>query len=201
MMEGRIRGCKDNLLSLFSYIGRQLNEVSALIGGKASTGEVGRLDQKVDFLYEKTEEMCFRVLLLEAPFAGDFLKVSSILKMITDLERIGDYCTDVEEELPRDHKRFHPLLSNMVEMVVTQFERAYESYVNGDIEKARSLVKEDDALDEAYLRLKKECEEGKGTYDALNSVLIGRYLERMGDHMVNIGEWVDYGLTGTHGIS
>lgn len=168
-------------------------------------------DKIIDDLCKKIENDCLRVLLLDKPFANDFLEVSAALKMITDLERIGDYAVDIAEEVvsfpldvPFIKKLEHiPLMANIV---VSMVEDSINFYINKDVKGARMLDKRDDKVDELFLLIKNELiqkikEKGDNSDQAIIFMIIAKYLERIGDHAVNIGEWVDYSITGSHLIS
>lgn len=167
-------------------------------------------DKNIDLLMKDIESRCFRILLLDQPVAGDFRKVGSALKMITDLERIGDYSVDIAEEViafpkeERDYSYF--VLPRMGECVGSMVKKAVHSFLMTDIEEARSLGKDDDRVDAYFAEMKKKLieeikKDEKGAESAIIFMMIAKYLERIGDHAVNVGEWVDYSLTGTHLVS
>ena len=160
-------------------------------------------DDEIDRLTNELEKKCFSILLLDSPYASDFLQVSSALKMATDLERIGDYAVDIAEEItalktPYVHlDEDLRLLATYVRDLVHQ---AVYCFINSDLEKARGLDKDDDKIDALFLKVRedaiKDIKAGENPELALVSSLIAKYLERMADHAVNLGEWVDYSVTG-----
>lgn len=167
-------------------------------------------DKEIDRLDKEIEDESFRILLLDQPVAGDFLRISSALKMITDLERIGDYAVDIAEEIvafpdePYIKDIIH--LPLMGQYVIAMVHKAVRDFVNEDVDSARTLAKDDDKVDDLFLVIKKELIElikkkQENADQAIIFMMIAKYLERIGDHAVNIGEWVDYSLTGTHSMS
>lgn len=173
--------------------------------------EVIAQDKEIDALMKSIEEKSLRILLLDAPYAKDFLQVSGTLKMITDLERIGDYASDIAEEVvsfppnePYIKKLEH--ITMMGEIVSSMVEDGVRYYVSQDVEKARELERRDDKVDALFLHIKEELinkikEKAENADQAIILMMIAKYLERIGDHAVNIGEWVDYSVTGSHQVS
>lgn len=167
-------------------------------------------DKEIDALMKDIETSCFRILLLDQPVAGDFRKVGSALKMITDIERIGDYSVDIAEEViafPNEpYVKAINDLPLMGECAASMVEKAVHSFVNCDVNKARELPKDDDRVDNYYLHIKKELislikKDEKNAEQSIILMMIAKYLERIGDHAVNVGEWVDYSSTGSHLVS
>lgn len=172
--------------------------------------EVIHDDKNIDLLMKDIESACFRILLLDQPVASDFRKVGSALKMITDLERIGDYSVDIAEEVVSFPNEPYikalvdlPLMGNCASSMV---KKAVNSFISGNVNEARSLEKDDDRVDEYYRNIKKELlsiikDDEKKAEQSIIFMMIAKYLERIGDHAVNVGEWVDYSSTGTHLVS
>ncbi len=162
-------------------------------------------DREVDALNKSIEDKALRILLLDAPVAKDFRNVSASLKMITDLERIGDYAVDIAEEVltfPNEpYLRLSPSLPEIGEEVIEMVNKAIRCYVNEDPEEAKTLDRDDDQVDKDYYQIKKELirlirEKEENSEQAILFMMIAKYLERIGDHAVNLGEWVDYVSTG-----
>ena len=190
-MENRV---EKNLLSIrgqltklaFASVSALKKSKQALISlDKTLCREVIDGDAEIDALEEALEKECFSVLLLDSPFAADFLFVSSSLKMITDLERIGDYAVDVAEEvfyLPEGQKLHLDDLELLFDYVLDLLSVAVDAFLNSDLEKARSLSRLDDKIDRLFVKVRQDIAKGLGEKD----------------HAVNIGEWVDYAKTGAH---
>lgn len=186
--------------ALTSLVKRDLSLADEVING----------DKDIDALMKDIENSCFRILLLDQPVAHDFRKVGSALKMITDLERIGDYSVDIAEEVLAFPNEPYikelidlPLMGNCVSSMV---KKAVSSFIDSDVLAARSLEKDDDRVDMYYSNIKKELlgiikKDDKKAEQSIIFMMIAKYLERIGDHAVNVGEWVDYSSTGTHSVS
>ena len=167
-------------------------------------------DKIIDSYDREIEQDCFRILLMERPFASDFREISSALKMITDLERIGDYAVDIAEiVLTFDDKEYIKKIEHIPLMgvyVISMVKDSVQAYINKDVETARGLDKRDDKVDRLFDDIKTELiklikENDDNAEQAINFMMIAKYLERVGDHAVNIGEWVDFAITGTHSQS
>jgi phosphate transport system protein len=168
-------------------------------------------DKEIDELEKEIESKSLKILLLDSPFASDFLEVSGALKMITDLERIGDYAVDIAEEVasfPKDEPYIKKLehITLMGQIVVGMVGDGVRYYIGKDVQNARLLEKRDDKVDALFLHVKEELiekikEKAANADQAIIFMMIAKYLERIGDHAVNIGEWVDYSITGSHSVS
>ena len=182
--------------------------VSALVKkNREISEEVISEDKYIDGLEHEIEQDCLKILLMEHPVAGDFRDVSAALKMITDLERIADQASDIseialqfgEEEYIKEPEHIVQMTKYAVKMV----KDGVQSYINRDLELARSLEKCDDKVDELFEKIKKDLielikKDGKNADQAILFMMIAKYLERISDHAVNIGEWVEYAVTGFH---
>ena len=182
--------------------------VSALVKrNREISAEVIAEDKYIDGLEHEIEQDCLKILLMEHPVASDFRDVSAALKMITDLERIADQASDIseialqfgEEEYIKEPEHIAQMAKYAVQMV----KDGVQSYINRDLELARSLEKSDDKVDELFERIKHDLidlikKDGKNADQAILFMMIAKYLERISDHAVNIGEWVEYAVTGFH---
>ncbi len=167
--------------------------------------EVVQGDRDINSLNRSIEDSALKILLLDSPVAGDFRNVSAAMKMITDLERIGDYAVDIAEEVIAFPKEPYIQglsdLKKMGEKAIAMVEKAIHSYVNSDSTEANSLEQDDDEVDKLYYKIKTELIEliatkKENAEQAILLMMIAKYLERIGDHAVNLGEWVEYASTG-----
>lgn len=174
---------------------------------KTISTEVIAEDKYIDGLEHEIEQDCLKILLMEHPVASDFRDVSAALKMITDLERIADQAADISEiALQFGDEAFikePEHIALMAKYAVAMVKDGVQSYVNRDIELARSLEKSDDKVDALFTRVKGDLvelikQDGKNADQAILFMMIAKYLERIADHAVNIGEWVEYAVTGFH---
>lgn len=166
-----------------------------------------RKEKEIDSLERDIEQECLKILLMEHPVAGDFREVSAALKMITDLERIGDNARDIcEIALQFNGKKYIKRLEHIPEMAknaIAMVKDSVQSYIDQDLELARGLDKRDDRVDDLFEIVKKDLIlliklDSSSADDAIMILMIAKYLERIADHAVNIGEWVDYCITGSH---
>ena len=173
------------------------------------SAEVISEDKYVDNLEHEIEQDCLKILLMEHPVASDFRDVSAALKMITDLERISDQAADISEIAlqfgDEDFIKEPEHITLMAHLAIDMVKDSVQSYINRDIELARSLDRWDDRVDQLFETVKGDLVElirkdGKNADQAILLMMIAKYLERIADHAVNIGEWVEYAVTGCHKI-
>lgn len=179
----------------------------ALIEGNITLAEkVAPLSQNIDQMERDIESRCLKLLLQQQPVAKDLRVISAALKMITDIERIGDQAEDITEILPYLSCRKLPDNIPVKEMaggVIRMVTDSVDAYVKQDIDMAKSVINRDDVIDRYFASiklslidlLKKDTDSGEFAIDLL---MIGKYLERIGDHATNIAEWVIFSVTGTH---
>ena len=165
---------------------------------------VMQADSLIDQKERTIEAMCLRLLLMQQPIARDLRKVSSALKMITDMERIGDQAEDIAEivsSMGPGPKPETELLSSMARSVIQMVTSSVDAYVNQDMELAAEVISQDDRVDAYFEEVKKSLveiivrEPDMGGY-ALDMLMTGKYFERIGDHATNIAEWVEFAATG-----
>lgn len=175
-------------------------------GSRQLAKKVAPLDCEIDRMERSIESMCLKLLLHQQPVARDLRMISSALKMITDMERIGDQAEDIAEIigfLGEDSKMRGSLLQRMGESAQGMVAQSVEAYVNKDVSLARSVVAQDDVVDALFLDVKRQLigdvssnpDEGEYILDLL---MIAKYFERIGDHAVNIAQWVVFSATGEH---
>ncbi len=164
-------------------------------------------DARVDRKEKEIESLCLRLILMQQPVARDLRKVSAALKMITDMERIGDQAADIAEILimPVEgellQKPAH--LDSMGVEAANMVHKAIDAYVKRDLVLAKEVEKDDDKVDALFVQVKHDLmQDIKQQPDLgmqlLDTLMIAKYLERIADHAVNIAEWVEYSVTGTY---
>ncbi|HPG92608.1 MAG TPA: phosphate signaling complex protein PhoU [Clostridia bacterium] len=184
------------------------NSVKALVERNIELAQITmKNDYEINALERDIEQGCLKILLMEHPVAGDFREVSAALKMITDLERIGDQARDISEiTLQFDDEPYIKKLEHIPQMariVIEMVKDSVASYINRDLALATSLDKRDDVVDNLFETVKKELVElvkkdSNNADQVILFMMIAKYIERIGDHAVNIGEWVEYAITGAH---
>lgn len=161
---------------------------------------------EVDQKERDIENLCMKLLLQQQPVAKDLRLISSALKMITDMERIGDQAEDIAEIISENHMGNTHNTAHVREMAQATTEmvtQAIDAFVKSDIDIAYQVIKADDVVDECFAKIKKQLiksfgKEGHEGETALNLLMIAKYFERIGDHATNIAEWVVYSITGKH---
>lgn len=207
--ENELKNVFDNLVLMCRHIEITIEKcITALVKKDFELArDVIEEDKLINKLERIIEQDCLKILLMEHPVASDFREVSAALKMITDLERIGDQARDIAEiSLQFDDKVYIKELEHIPQMAtitIQMVKDGVQAYINRDLLLARSLDDTDDKVDElfnkvmadliAIIKLNPENAE-----QAILFMMIAKYLERIGDHAVNIGEWVEYAITGTH---
>ena len=163
------------------------------------------IDQEIDRKEREIESMCLKLLLQQQPVASDLRLISSVLKMITDIERIGDQASDIAEivtYLPNTcgHNKH---IEEMAQATIKMVTDSLDAFVRRDLSLAWSVIEYDDVVDNLFTECKKDLiaeiaqnpDDGERVLDIL---MIAKYLERIGDHATNIAEWVEFSITGTH---
>ena len=166
--------------------------------------KVAPLDAEIDQKERNIESLCLKLLLQQQPVARDLRQISAALKMITDMERIGDQALDIAETAgfmgPLDEADAE-LFKRLAQTVVAMVTDSVDAFVRRDSAAARAVARRDDEADEVFKTIKSAMIErlsrrpGDGEY-ALDLLMIAKYLERIGDHATNIAEWVEFAATG-----
>jgi len=179
----------------------------SLSGGGAAMAEgVAALDSEIDQKERDIESLCLKLLLQQQPVARDLRQISAALKMITDMERIGDQAGDIAEIVTYLGGRVPPEslpVGQMVQATIKMVTDSVDAYVKKDIGLAEAVIKYDDVVDECFTKVKESLigaiseNPGDGEY-ALDLLMIAKYLERIGDHAVNIAGWVRFSILGRH---
>ncbi len=204
----QLRQLNDELIRMGEMIEKAISDaVTALVSRDDSKArEIIAFDEEIDQQERLVETMCFKLLLSQQPVARDLRMVSSALKMITDMERIGDHAADISEielmleSLPRmsnDHLR------EMATQTSVMLIHSLEAFVEKNQEKAQWVIDHDDVVDDLFDAVKGELiaaihedpEKGELATDLL---MAAKYFERIGDHATNIAEWAIFAMTGKH---
>ena len=174
---------------------------------KTMAAKVAAMDAEIDQKERNIESMCLKLLLQQQPVARDLRQISAALKMITDMERIGDQAEDISEiviTLDGRYAENSALLKGMAESTIQMVTESVDAYVKRDTALAQQVIKMDDIVDDYFDQVKAELiskiagEPADSEY-ALDLLMIAKNLERIGDHAVNIAEWVIFSVTGKHG--
>lgn len=163
-------------------------------------------DKQIDRKERDIENLCLRLILHQQPVATDLRLISAALKMISDMERIGDQASDIAEIVKFVNKtnlRENVHIGDMARATIKMVTDSIDSFVKRDMDIAQSVILHDDTVDNLFLKIKGELisaiKDGTGDAEALIDLLmIAKYFERIGDHAENIAEWVIYSITGKH---
>jgi len=163
-------------------------------------------EQEIDIAEREIEQLCVRLLLHQQPMASDLRHITAAQKMITDMERIGDQAADIaeiSEFLKGSSVNSDVHIADMSRVVSKMVTESIDAFVVRDYDKARAVIAEDDVADDLFSKIKIELIEQLRSNrslaeDCLDLLMIAKYFERIGDHAVNIAEWVIYYLTGTY---
>jgi len=171
---------------------------------RALTAHVFEVDAGIDKKEREIETLCLKLLLQQQPVATDLREISSALKMISDMERIGDQASDIAELVPymightdQNEQDLQAMSREAIKMVTS----SVDSYVRRDLILARKVIAYDDIVDDWFVRLKSELiamigkDNSSGEY-CIDLLMAAKYLERIADHATNIAEWVEYSITG-----
>lgn len=182
--------------------------ITALLKRDRELGKsVGAMDKRVDEYEMDIEKRCMRILLKQQPVAKDFREVSTALKMITDIERFGDQASDIGElvaTMPGEKyiKKLNHIKA-MGELAVKMVRESVNSFIRNDEALADEVIALDDEMDTRFLTVKTDLielirKDGNNGDQAIELMMVAKYLERIGDHAVNVAEWTKYNETGVH---
>ena len=164
------------------------------------------IEHKIDRSEREIEGMCMNLLLCQQPVAGDLRTVSTAMRVIADMERIGDQAADIAEILTYsggDGMDCASHIGDMARSVIKMVTDSVEAFVRGDLEMAKATILYDDVVDGLFDKVKAEltaaiARDPSQGGRCLDFLMIAKYMERIGDHAVNVAEWVCYALTGLH---
>lgn len=169
--------------------------------------EVVEQDRVIDDMEKDIEAKCLSLILRQQPVACDLRVVSTALKMVTDMERIGDQAADIAELVMgfSDALKYNAIehIPAMAEVAVAMVHEAIAAFVNRDVNAAREIIRKDDIVDELFEKVKKDVSNSlKNNVENcdmdINFLMIAKYLERIGDHAENICEWIEFSETGDY---
>lgn len=180
------------------------NAIEALVARDENMARaIMESDAEVDHLQKKIEGICFNLLIQQQPVARDLRTVTAAMKMVTDMERIGDHAADISEmtilmgQNSQIDKFEH--ISKMATETMVMLNHSIEAFASKDVIKAKEVIEHDDVVDDLFIEVKKDVIElilnnpGEGE-EATDILMIAKYFERIGDHATNIAEWVIYSL-------
>ena len=199
----------DELIEMGSMIEKSIETaIKALVNQDVDLARHAiEADEEIDRQERIIEDLCLKLLLQQQPVAKDLRLISSALKMITDMERIGDHASDISEitialaDQPYIKKLEH--IQQMAKETMIMLVGSIETFVDKDLEKANEVIKRDDVVDDLFDKVKKELiqmihENADKGEQAADLLMVAKYMERIGDHATNISEWVIFSLSLIH---
>lgn len=202
-----LKALNDKLIEMGALVeGAIKNTITIITNGEYDKLETSRIiEEKINTMEREIQNYCLNLLLLQSPVAGDLRTVSAALKMITDLERIGDQAIDIAEMSTylKDCENIYSMthLSEMAERSSNMVTTAIDAFVKKDLKLAKTIATMDDAIDDLFNKVKQEVIDiinanKELDQQAIDVLLIAKYFEKIGDHAENIGEWVVFSITG-----
>lgn len=177
-----------------------------LLGEANLAEQVYKTDREIDQKERDIENLCMRLLLKQQPVASDLRLVSSALKMISDMERIGDQASDIAEissfiQAREVESNLH--IRDMAEATIRMVTQSIDSFVKKDLQIAQEVIRYDDVVDDLFNKVKEEligliAQDSQAGEFCIDMLMIAKYFERIGDHATNIAEWVEFSITGVH---
>jgi len=184
------------------------NAVQILKSGDLSLLEISNgYEDEINAKEKDIENLCLKIILHEQPVADDLRLVSSALKIITDMERIGDNALDIaniSKKLYEKEASFEPNgIMKMAEEAIKMVGDSVAAYINMDMETVKSVIESDDIVDDLFDKYINELSERfaqtqKNNVPQIELLLIAKYFEKISDHAVNIAEWANFAMTGEH---
>ena len=202
-----LKALNDKLIEMGALVeGAIKNTITIITNGEYDKLETSRIiEEKINTMEREIQNYCLNLLLLQSPVAGDLRTVAAALKMITDLERIGDQAIDIAEMSTylKDCENIYSMthLSEMAERSSNMVTTAIDAFVKKDLKLAKTVATMDDAIDDLFNKVKQEVIDiinanKELDQQAIDVLLIAKYFEKIGDHAENIGEWVVFSITG-----
>lgn len=202
-----LKALNDKLIEMGALVeGAIKNTITIITNGEYDKLETSRIiEEKINKIEREIQNYCLNLLLLQSPVAGDLRTVSAALKMITDLERIGDQAIDIAEMsiYLKDCENIYSMthLSEMAERSSNMVTTAINAFVKKNLKLAKTVATMDDAIDDLFNKVKQEVIDiinanKELDQQAIDVLLIAKYFEKIGDHAENIGEWVVFSITG-----
>ena len=203
--DAQLKNLNEEMIQMGTMIEENIREaIRALVDGDIETAQkIIEKDSLIDQKQRDIENICFNLLIQQQPVAKDLRAITAAMKMVTDMERIGDHAADISEItilLGRSDRIANcNLIVKMASEATDMLIKSIDAFTEKDAQKAKAVIEQDDVVDELFTKIKdeliklikKDSERGEQEIDML---MIAKYLERIGDHATNIAEWVIYSL-------
>ena len=205
--DNQLEKLNNELLEMGSMIEQAIEKaISALVNNDVELAKtVIEGDEDIDHQERRIESLCMKLLLQQQPVAKDFRLISSALKMITDMERIGDQAEDIAEIAATAKKKMlkkSKHIQRMAAATIDMVNKSVEAFIKKDLLIAEEVSHNDDVVDALFEEIVNDLvdiiKKDEGTSEVLDMLMVAKYFERIGDHAVNIAEWVQFSITGEH---
>lgn len=207
--DAELEQMNNNLIKMSLLAEKSIEDsIQAFDSGDAELAmEIITRDREINDMEKLIEAKCLSLILRQQPVARDLRVVSTALKMVTDVERIGDHAADIAEIVKhKTEAHLYEMAAHIPQMASAakhMVHDAVEAFVSGDIEKAKKVIEQDDTVDELFNTVKGDIvkmlgEKPESCDAAIDVLMISKYLERIGDHAVNICEWIEFNQTGEY---
>lgn len=204
--DGQLAQLERELIEMGALCEESIALAAKSLGDGSLARQVAPLDTEIDRKERDIESLCLKLLLQQQPVARDLRQISAALKMITDMERIGDQAEDIAEIvtfLKGRTAEHDDILCRMARATISMVTESVDAFVKNDTIKAEAVLAADDTVDAYFCQVKQAlisriaADPADGEY-ALDLLMIAKYFERIGDHATNIAEWVIFSITGRH---
>lgn len=206
--ERQLEALQVQMITMGNLCEKAISLSSKAIRGKSKEYAelVFEADREIDEKEREIETLCMRLLLRQHPVAGDLREISAALKMISDMERIGDQAADIADlslHVDKSIVQVPAEIGEMAEITVKMVTDSVTAFVNADLALCRKVIQDDDDVDQAFNGVKTKLadliyQDNMDARAGLDLLMTAKYMERIGDHAVNIAEWVEYSITGEH---
>ena len=209
IFEEELQNLKTQLVEMCRLTEQMISDaITALLQMNRDLGKsIAQTDKLVDEYEMSIEKRCMRILLKQQPVARDFREVSCALKMITDIERFGDQASDIGDLVyTMPGERYIKKLTHITAMgnlAIKMVRESVNSFIKNDENLADTVISLDDEMDQLFVTVQNELielirKDSSNAEQAITLMMVAKYLERIGDHAVNVAEWTKYNETGVH---
>ena len=211
LYNAKLARLSDEIMEMGNLCGQAIMKTCQLLASveirETASKEIGKIEKEIDDKEHNIEALCMQLLLKQQPVGTDLRKISAALKMVTDMERIGDHAADISEMTilmaGTPYIRNIEHLQTMAKEAMVMLVKSIEAYVEKDLEKAEKVIESDDVIDDLFDQIKAELidaihQNPDNGEQAADLLMVSKYLERIGDHATNIAEWVIFSITGNH---
>ena len=198
----------DEILEMGNLCGQAIMKPCQLLASveirDAATKDINKIEKEIDDKEHNIEALCMQLLLKQQPVGADLRKISAALKMVTDMERIGDQATDIAEIMMTGsvHVPVTAIpLQEMADHAMHMVNDSVAAYVEGKSGLAKKVIDSDDILDNLFNQVRKALDMNRMGYsgdEVLDLLMVSKYYERIGDHATNIAEWAEFSVDGIH---